>query len=54
MLYTGSTLCQYCRLRTYLDPGLLVEVCDIELAAGGMWKQFVMLLQDFVESLKHM
>ena len=35
----------------YLDPGLVVQVRDIELLAGGVRQHLVMLLQNLVEAL---
>lgn len=34
---------------THLHPGLVVEVGDVELAAGGVGQHLVVLLEDFVE-----
>lgn len=35
-----------------LHPGLLVEVGDVELAAGAVGQQLVMLLKDLVNTLQ--
>ena len=35
-----------------LDPGLVVQVRDVELLAGRMRQQLVVLLQDLVEALR--
>lgn len=35
-----------------LHPGLLMQMCDVELAAGRMGHQLVMLFQDLVEALQ--
>lgn len=35
-----------------LHPGLLMQVCNVELPAGRMGHQLVMLLQNLVESLQ--
>lgn len=36
---------------TDLDPGLLMQVGDVKLAAGRMRHQLVVLLQNLVEAL---
>ena len=35
-----------------LDPGLMVQVRDVELLAGRMRQQLVVLLQNLVEALR--
>ena len=37
---------------SHLHPWLLMQVCNVELAAGRMWHQLVMLLQNLVEALR--
>lgn len=38
--------------RADLHPGLLMQMCDVELAARRMRHQLVMLLQDLMEALQ--
>ena len=38
--------------RADLHPGLLMQMCDVKLAARRMGHQLVMLLQDLMEALQ--
>ncbi len=51
MCMCQNALDNYVSAWTDLDPGLLMQVCDVKLAAGRMRHQLVVLLQNFVEAL---